>query len=89
MVGYANRQQVRQIEAEGHMPYITSIERLGRAEGREEGREEGKRSAVRAVIAARFGAVPDQLSARIDAAAESELDALFVSAAVVPELEDL
>lgn len=85
----AFRQQVRELEEEQQMPYITSIERIGRAEGHEEGREEGKRGATRAVIAARFGAVPEALSARIAAASESELDDLLVRAAVAPALDDL
>src|SRR5262249_7346940 len=34
-------QQIRQFEAEGHMQYITTAERIGRAEGRAEGLVEG------------------------------------------------
>ena len=55
------------------MPYITSIERLSRAEGREEGIEQGieqgrveaEQRGILRVLAVRLGAVPDDLAARL------------------------
>jgi predicted transposase YdaD len=35
------RSDLESIEREKQMPYVTSVERLAKAEGREEGREEG------------------------------------------------
>jgi hypothetical protein len=65
----ALRRTLRTMEEEGHMPYITSIERLSRAEGREEGIEQGRVEAeqrdILRVLAIRFGAVPDELAARM------------------------
>jgi hypothetical protein len=36
------RRDLTRLEEDTHMPYITSIERMGREEGRQEGREEGR-----------------------------------------------
>ncbi|MBI2925111.1 MAG: hypothetical protein HYY24_05330 [Verrucomicrobia bacterium] len=40
------------------MPYVTSIQRLGREEGREKGRVQAIRENVLDVLEARFGEVP-------------------------------
>jgi hypothetical protein len=55
-------QDVEQFEQEKHMPYITSIERIGRQEGERIGRQEGERSGrreglldgIRALLELRF-----------------------------------
>ena len=68
------RRELIEYEAQKHMPYITSIERLGRKEGRQEGRQEGWREGVvatrqRAVFDAleiRFGPVPEGLRQTIE-----------------------
>ena len=53
------RSELRALEEEQSMPYITSIERMGREEGRKEGREEGRKEgllqAVRLALELRFG----------------------------------
>ena len=57
------RSELRALEEEQSMPYITSIERMGREEGRKEGREEGREEgrkegllqAVRLALELRFG----------------------------------
>ncbi|MGH2347596.1 MAG: DUF4351 domain-containing protein, partial [Chloroflexota bacterium] len=85
----AFRRQVREIEEEGQMPYITSIERIGRAEGREEGREEGHRDLVRRAITRRFGSVPPSLAARIAAADSATLTALFDQVLVADTLDQI
>ena len=64
------REQLVQLESEGIMPYVTSIERLakneGRAEGQVEGQVEGLHEAIRVVLEERFGADGDKLADRID-----------------------
>jgi hypothetical protein len=97
----AVRQEIRNWEEEQQMPYVTSFERLSRAEGLEEGLERGlergmeeglerglelgrmeeKRAAVRRLVAARFGTMPEALSARIEAADGPTLDDLLLRAA--------
>ncbi|MCF7708902.1 MAG: hypothetical protein K9N52_08390 [Verrucomicrobia bacterium] len=58
------------------MPYVTSIERLGRKEGLQEGRKSGLLEALRAAIVealeARFDAVPGELKAKVDAIADEQ-----------------
>jgi predicted transposase YdaD len=77
------RREVFEYEASKHMPYITSIEEMGRQEGRlegrQEGRQEGRREGLRegAIIAlqkavldaleVRFGEAPKSLRQTIEA----------------------
>jgi len=59
------RREVFEYEARKHMPYITSIEEMGRQEGRQEGRREGRQEGLReGVINARQKAVLDALEVR-------------------------
>ena len=61
-------QQVEQLEAERHMQYVTSVERLAMDKGREEGREEGRETAVRLLLRLlthRFGEVALPLQAQL------------------------
>jgi hypothetical protein len=65
-------------EASKHMPYITSIEEMGRQEGRQEGHEEGfrkglqtgaitaRQKAVFEAIEVRFGEAPESIRTTID-----------------------
>ncbi|HXT35813.1 MAG TPA: hypothetical protein VN837_09575 [Chloroflexota bacterium] len=97
----ALRREIMQWEEERQMPYITSIERIGRAEGREEGlergreegmergREEGHRDLVRRAVLRRFGGIPPNLEARIAGADSEELTALFDQALVAGSLEEI
>src|SRR5688572_17622656 len=41
------RNDLTNIQAEKHMPYVTSVERLAKEEGRDEGREEGRESGLK------------------------------------------
>jgi len=63
------RSEIQQFEQEKQMPYITSVERIGRQEGREEGREEGRqeerRGMLTSLLASRFGSLTDELSTLI------------------------
>lgn len=83
------------------MPYVTSFERLSRAEGLEEGLErgleeglergrmEGKRAAMQPQVAVRFGSVPEALSARIEAADDATLDDLLLRTATTQSVSDI
>jgi predicted transposase YdaD len=65
--------ELTEYEEQKRMPYITSIERIGRRQGRQEGRNEGRqegrllaaRDAVRLVLEARFGQVPISILERL------------------------
>jgi hypothetical protein len=67
------RNELRVIEEEPNMPYVTSWERLARQEGREEGREEGRQAGIlqgavdllRQTLEVRFGEVPASLLERL------------------------
>ena len=69
------RREVVEYEASKHMPYITSIEEMGRKEGRQEGRREGLREgaiialhkAVLDALDVRFGEAPKSLRQTIEA----------------------
>lgn len=63
------------------MPYVTSIERIGR--------EAGLREAVRRVVRARFGAVPPALEEWLAAADEPTLAALLDRATLAADVQDL
>jgi flagellar biosynthesis/type III secretory pathway protein FliH len=57
----AFRDEIRQFEEEKHMPYISSIERLGREEGRQEGRQEEREDIVRALLIRWFDVIDEEL----------------------------
>jgi hypothetical protein len=57
------RRQVAEYEVQKHMPYITSIERLGREEGLQQGLQQGRQEGF---LAARQKAVLDALEIRFD-----------------------
>ena len=74
-------QEVRQYEEVNHMPYITSVERIGIRKGIEQGLQEGiqqgmqrglqqglqqrAREDIRDVLEARFGTAPPQVAAAL------------------------
>jgi predicted transposase YdaD len=69
------------------MPYVTSIERRGRAEGRAEGRIQTLRETILDSLEARFGEVPYELRERIQAIAdEAELKRLHRQAALAESM---
>jgi predicted transposase YdaD len=81
------KEELRQFEQSRIMPYVTSIERIGREEGRQEGLQKGReeglqkglelgrvetlRQAIMEVIEARFEAPSQQLRRRIQTATDS------------------
>ncbi len=60
-------QKLIDYEREKRMPYVTSIERRGRAEGRAEGRRQTLRETILDTLEARFGDVPYDLREKIRA----------------------
>ncbi|MCF7669614.1 MAG: hypothetical protein K9N48_07555 [Verrucomicrobia bacterium] len=95
------RKQLVEYEQEKTMPYVTSIERLGRKEGLQEGMQKGRRSgllegrleALRAdiveVLEVRFSSVPKELNAKVNGIAdEQELRRLHRKAVLAPSIEE-
>ncbi|MCF7708357.1 MAG: transposase [Verrucomicrobia bacterium] len=79
------RKQLVEYEKEKTMPYVTSIERLGRKEGL----QKALRAAIVEVLEARFSSVPGELKANVDAIAdEQELRRLHRKAVLVPSIEE-
>lgn len=81
----AFQREIRAYEEERRMPYITSVERIGR----EEGRQEGKREALRRIVRARFQTVPEALERRIAEADGAALDQMLDRVSIVQTFEDL
>ncbi len=75
------------------MPYITSVERIGRAEGLAEGRAEGvldgQRAMLRRFVQLRFGAVPEPLEQQIAAADQDGLERLAQRVNAATSLTDV
>ena len=74
------------------MPYVTSIEQLGREEGRQEGRQEGlltgRQEDILEALATRFGEVPYELRERVQAIQEEgTLKRLLRQAVLAPSVE--
>jgi hypothetical protein len=86
------RREVIEYEANKNMPYITSIEEMGRQEGRQEGLREGvittRQRAVLDALEIRFGEVPDSIRQSIEALHdEARLRSLLRIAIQAPSLE--
>ena len=64
------RQELRKLQQETSMPYISTYDRLVREEGRQEGRQEGQITALREVLVEgltlRFGPPSEELLSRIE-----------------------
>jgi hypothetical protein len=69
------------------MPYVTSIQKLGRKEGRAEGRAEGRVESLITVLEARSGPVPDALSRALASVEDSRLLELLRAAASDESIE--
>jgi len=84
---------LEQYEEEKRMPYVTSVERIGRQKGREEGREEGilqkGREDVIDILEVRFERVPGPLRDRIQEIEDPDrLKSLHRQALLVEALEE-
>jgi hypothetical protein len=68
------RIELERLEAERHMRYVTSVERLIREEGRQEGRLEGEVLLLQRQLSRRFGPLPAWVIERLPAASQEELE---------------
>ncbi|MBW4595512.1 MAG: transposase [Brasilonema angustatum HA4187-MV1] len=60
------RDTIRQFEEENQMPYISSIERIGREEGLREGQHEKAKNLIQSLLKSRFGVLDKELSSIIE-----------------------
>ncbi len=81
--------EIRTYEGERQMPYITSVERLGRELGLELGRNEGKREALRRIVRARFRTTPPTLEERLATADGTALDQMLDRVSGIQSVDDL
>lgn len=79
------RRELEAIEEEQRMAYVTSYERIGRAEGM----LEGQRAMLRRFVQMRFGSVPDALEQRISVANQAALDHLAERINAAATLDDV
>ena len=84
---------VRKIEEEKGMPYVTSVERIGieqgLQQGLQQGRQEGQAEMVLRVLSRRLGAVPSDMALRIRGLPDPQLPSLMdvvVTATTLPEV---
>jgi len=68
---------------------MTALSQALEARGKREGEIKGKRKAVRAFLETRFGALPESVLRRIDAADANQLDHFVVHAATIDKPQDL
>jgi len=88
------KNQVRRIEEEKKMPFVTSVELLGREEGLQQGLQQGLQEGLQAalldLLTARFGDVPESLAAVVRAIHDPErLRALHRRAVTIESLSAL
>ena len=79
------KSELEELEAEKGMQYVTSVERLARAEGR----QEGIAALLATQLAQRFGQVPEWAAQRLRAATAESLEAWGRRIFEVRSLEDL
>ncbi len=64
------RDEIRQFEEENQMPYISSLERIGRQEGLQQGIQQGQqekaKNLIQSLLKSRFGIVNEELSSIIE-----------------------
>lgn len=64
-----------ELERKANMPYVTSVQRIGREEGRREGRQEGDLAILSKQLRRRFGELPAWAVARLGQADAEQLEA--------------
>jgi hypothetical protein len=84
---------IADLERNCRMPYVSSFERLGRAEGLKEGRREGRCDGIREVVeyqlSLRFGTLSPSIRERIAKASASELRGWSKAVLNAPTLDDV
>ena len=90
-----------QVEAETHMPYITSIERMGIEKGIQQGRQEGRQQGLQEgfqqgevfvlthLLTRRFGPLPGWATERLAQASREELEQWTERVLEAQRLEDI
>jgi predicted transposase YdaD len=71
------------------MPYITSVQKIGEEIGFERGLQEGKRTLILHLLTRRFGELPTDLTAQIEALPPAQLESLGESLFDFASLADL
>ena len=66
--------ELTQLEVEQQMPYITSIERMGREQGLQQGLQQGEVLMLKRLLTRRFGPLPTWVEQRLAQASQQDLD---------------
>ena len=82
-------QEVREMEEEKRMQYITSVERIGMQQGIQQGMQQGQVEMVLRVLSRRFGAVPSDLAMRVRSLPGSQLPPLLDVALTAESLHEV
>ncbi len=83
------KDEVRRLETEKDMRYVTSIERLGREEGREKGFLQGEAAVLKRQLKRRFERLPEWVEQRLDQANRGELESWADRVIEAQALEDV
>jgi len=77
--------ELDEFEKEMKMPYINSVERMGRKDGRKEGLEQS----LKVFLQARFGVLPTDLVKRLETLSLKKMEGLLPLAATAASLEEI
>ncbi|MCP5116474.1 MAG: DUF4351 domain-containing protein, partial [bacterium] len=83
------RDELKQIDTETRMRYVTSIERLGREEGVQEGILLGEATLLKRQLVHRFRDLPEWAERRLQEASREELEGLALRVVDAERLEDV
>lgn len=78
-----------ELERNVNMPYVTSVQRIGREEGRQEGQREEARAILNKLLRRRFGELPAWAAARLNEAEAGQLEAWAERIFDVADVADL
>jgi hypothetical protein len=83
-------QEIQQYEEDKHMPYMTSVERIGFEEGRTEGSKHGLLLGLETALALRFGEAGLQLMPELRALDDpAKLETILAQVRTVATIDDL
>ena len=83
------RVELAEFEEQMKMPYVTSVERLAKAEGRTEGRTEGGVGVLLRQLARVCGPLPEEIEGRVRNLSYPEIEALGEELLAFHALDDL
>jgi len=85
--------ELKTYEETRKVPYITSVERIGFERGLKEGRQEGRQEAgkllLQRLLVGKFGALPEPLSANVEALDSAKTEALAIALLNFSSIHDL